>query len=80
MIKSPGPNKTSSLLMLSGRSFNDLPDSIKSDEVYMYADDTTIYTTGKTTDEVAIALQAILDQLQTLCQVNRLINYSRREM
>jgi len=52
---------------------NDLSDSIRSGEVYMYADDTTIYTTGNTTDEVAIALQVILDQLQTWCQKNRLI-------
>ena len=29
----------------------------------MYADNTTIYTIGNTTDEVAIALQVILDQL-----------------
>ena len=39
----------------------------------MYADDTTIYTIGNTTDEVFIALQVILDQLQTWCQKNRLI-------
>ena len=52
---------------------NDLPDSIRSGEVYMYADDTTIYTIGNTTDEVAVALQVILDQLQTWCQKNRLI-------
>ena len=52
---------------------NDLPNSIGSGEVYMYADDTTIYTTGNTADEVAIALQVILDPLQTWCQKNRLI-------
>ena len=52
---------------------NDLQDSIRSGEVYMYANDTTIYTIGNTTDEVAIALHAILNQLQTWCQVNRLI-------
>ena len=52
---------------------NDLPDSIRGGEVYMYADDTTIYTIGDTTDEVARALQVILDQLQTWCQMNRLI-------
>ena len=39
----------------------------------MCADDTTIYTTGNTTGEVAIALQVILDQLQTWCHKNRLI-------
>ena len=52
---------------------NDLPDNIRSDEVCMCADDTTIYTIGNTTDEVAIALQVILDQLQTWCHKNRLI-------
>ena len=52
---------------------NDLPDNIRSDEVYMCADDTTIYTIGNTTDEVAIALQVILDQLQNWCHKNRLI-------
>ena len=52
---------------------NDIPDSIRSGDVYMYADDTTIYTIGNTTDEVAIVLQVILDQLQTWCQKNRLI-------
>jgi len=52
---------------------NDLPYSIRSGEVCMYADDTTIYTIGNTTDEVAIVLQVILDQLQTWCQKNRLI-------
>ena len=52
---------------------NDLPDSIRSGEVYMYADDTTIYTIGKTTDEVALTFQVILDRLQTRCQKNRLI-------
>ena len=52
---------------------NDLPDNIRSDEVCMCADDTTIYTIGNTTDEVAIALQVILDQLQPWCQKNRLI-------
>ena len=44
---------------------NDLPDSIRSGEFYIYADDTPIHTIGNTTDEVAIALQVILDQLQT---------------
>ena len=33
----------------------------------------TIYTIGKTTDEVAITLQVISEQLQTWCQKNRLI-------
>ena len=52
---------------------NDLQDSIRSGEVYMYVDDTTIYAIGNTTDEVAIAIQVILDQLQTWCQKKGLI-------
>ena len=56
-----------------GVNVNDLPDSIRSGEVYMYADDTSIYTIDNTTDAVAIALQVILDQLQPWCQKNRLI-------
>ena len=36
---------------------NDLPDSIRSGEAYMYADDTTIYIIGNTIDEVAIAIR-----------------------
>ena len=39
----------------------------------MHADGTTIYTIGNTIDEVGIAPQALLDQLQTWCQVTRLI-------
>ena len=38
----------------------------------MYADDTTIYTIGSSTDEVVITLQLIL---QSWCQINRLIKY-----
>ncbi|PFX12331.1 hypothetical protein AWC38_SpisGene23732 [Stylophora pistillata] len=37
--------------------------SIGSGEAYIYADDTTIYTMGNTTDEVAIALQYANDML-----------------
>lgn len=50
---------------------NDLSDSIRSGEAYMCADNTTIYITGKTADEVTITLQVILNQLQTWCQKNR---------
>ena len=51
---------------------NDLPESKDSGEVFMYADDTTIYTIGSSTDEVVITLQLIL---QSWCQINRLIKY-----
>lgn len=52
---------------------NTLPDSIRSCEAYMYTDDTSIYTICNTTDEVAVALQLILDELKTWCQMNRYI-------
>ena len=38
---------------------NDLPDSITSGEVYMYADDITIYVVGNTVDDITTALQAV---------------------
>lgn len=52
---------------------NDLPDSITSGEVYMYADDTTIYVVGNTVDDITTALQAVLDQVNSWCLSNRLI-------
>ena len=52
---------------------NDLPDSITSGEVYMYADDTTMYVVGNTVDDITTALQAVLDQVNSWCLSNRLI-------
>lgn len=52
---------------------NDLPESITSGEVYMYADDTTIYVVGNTVDEITTGLQAVLDQVNSWCLSNRLI-------
>ena len=52
---------------------NDLPDSITSGEVYMYADDTTIYLVGNTVDYMTTALQAVLDQVNSWCLSNRLV-------
>ena len=52
---------------------NDLPDSIASGEVYMYADDTTIYVVGNTVDDITTELQAVLDQVNSWCLSNRLI-------
>ena len=42
-------------------------------EIYIYADDTTIYTIGITVDEISLVLQEGMDQLQTWCLNNRLI-------
>ena len=53
--------------------FNDLPDSIASGEVYIYADDTTIYVERNTVDDITTALQAVLDQVNSWCLSNRLI-------
>ena len=52
---------------------NDLPDSIASGEVYMYADDTTIYVVGNTVDDITTVLQAVLDQVNSWCLSNRLV-------
>ena len=52
---------------------NDLPDSIASGEVYMYADDTTIYVIGHTVDDISTVLQAVLDQVNSWCLRNRLV-------
>ena len=51
---------------------NDLPDSIASGEVYMYAQDTTIYVVENTVDDIT-ELQAVLDQVNSWCLSNRLI-------
>ena len=40
--------------------------------VFMFADDTTIYTIVKVIDHIILSLQCILDQVYTWCQSNRL--------
>ena len=40
---------------------NDLPNSITSGDVFMYADDTTLYCVGKNFDQVCSQLNNILD-------------------
>ena len=42
------------------------------DEIEMYADDTTIYTVGKSPDIVANNLNSILQSLTIWCQANLL--------
>lgn len=59
---------------------NDLPESITSGELFMFADDTTIFTIGNNIDDIILTLQSVLDQLYTWCQSNRLIaNESKSE-
>lgn len=42
---------------------NDLPESITSGELLMFADDTTIFTIGNNIDDIILTLQSVLDQL-----------------
>ena len=57
---------------------NDLPESITRGNVFMFADDTTIYTIGKDIDNIILILQCILDQVYTWCQSNRLIAHESK--
>ncbi|PFX26789.1 RNA-directed DNA polymerase from mobile element jockey [Stylophora pistillata] len=43
---------------------NDLPDAITLGNVLMYTDDTTIYCTGKSFDELCLDLNKVLDELR----------------
>ena len=52
---------------------NDLPESITSGDLFMFADDTTIFTIGKNIDNIILMLQSVLAQLYTWCQSNRLV-------
>ena len=49
---------------------NDLPESITSGDLFMFADDTTIFTIGKNIDNIVLMLQSVLDQLYIWCQSN----------
>ncbi len=51
---------------------NDFPESVTKGELYMFADDTTIFTIGKSVDEVSIVLQEVMDEVLTWCNFNQL--------
>lgn len=51
---------------------SDLPDSVTTCEVYMYADDTTIYCMGNTIDHVTTLLNDALNELLLWCTENSL--------
>ena len=57
---------------------NDLPEFISYGNLYMFADDTTVYTIGKDTDMVISSLQCILSQLHIWCAANRLIAHESK--
>lgn len=52
---------------------NDLPLYTESSKTDMYADDTTLYTSGKTTEEITDNLQIALDNLDVWCKCNGMI-------
>ena len=51
---------------------NDLPDSITKGELFMFADDATIFVCGKNVDQVILDLQDIMDEVVNLCSQNKL--------
>ena len=53
---------------LFGFHVNDLPDSVESGEVEMFADDTEAYCVGKTVDEVACILQKLVNDVSKCCR------------
>ena len=68
---------------LFGFHVNDLPDSVESGEVEMFADDTEVYCVGKTVDEVSCILQKLVisktnftGPLQPISLNGNIINYA----
>ena len=51
---------------------NDLPTSVKTGSVYMFADDTSIYCTGVTAEKVIAQLNTALQEIYEWCLFNRL--------
>ena len=57
---------------------NDLPSSVSSGSVFMYADDTTVYCIGDSVDNAVTSLNAALTDLNRWCQNNSLTPHSRK--
>ncbi len=51
---------------------NDFLESVTKGELYMFADDTIIFSIGKSVDEVSIALQEVMGEVMTWCNLNQL--------
>ena len=51
---------------------NDLPTSVVSGSVYMFADDTTIYYIGASADEASAQLNLLMHELYSWCLANKL--------
>ena len=54
---------------------NDLPDHVDSADIYLYADDTTVYCIGPTADQVLSSLNKTLKQIVMWSNRNHLTNH-----
>jgi len=57
---------------------NDLPNSVFSGTVFMYADDTTVYCIRDTVDSAVTSLNRALSELNRWCQENSLTPHSAK--
>ena len=57
---------------------NDLPSSVTSGSVYLYADDTAICCIKRTTDGAVAQLNKALNELYDWCLINRLTPHSEK--
>ena len=51
---------------------NDFSESISKGELHLYADDTTAFVIGNSTDEVVVELNLLFEEIHTWCQLNKL--------
>ena len=51
---------------------NDLPSSVSSGSVFMFADDTTVYCISETAEKSIVQLNSALRELNVWCLINRL--------
>ena len=58
--------------MLYSLHVNDLPSAITQGEMYLFADDTTVYCTGKDLESVVDTLNSIMDEIHSWCIRNKL--------
>ena len=57
---------------------NDIPASVVSSILYLYADDSTIYSIGSTVNEACSLPNKALDELNNWCMANSLIPHSAK--
>ena len=54
-------------LKLYSLHVNDLPSAITQDEIYLFADDTTLYCTGNDLESIVDTLNNILNEIHSWC-------------